>query len=225
MSKYAAVVVSAGIGQRMGADKTFIEIGGKPLIAWSVDTLQSCDMINEIVLVLHKTKIDRGRDLMRQRQWSKISGICEGGELRQDSVRNGLLSISRSDWVLVHDGARPFLTDKLIMDGIKAAEETGAAVCCTDVKDTIKQVDDNEIVTQPLARHRLRAVQTPQVFRLDLLKKAYELISSEVTDDSSIVEKAGYRVRLYPGDYENIKITTPDDMLLAEMIAARKEIK
>jgi 2-C-methyl-D-erythritol 4-phosphate cytidylyltransferase len=219
MSKFAAVVVSAGIGQRMGADKTFLDLGGKPLIAWPVDTLQACDSINEIVLVLHKNNLDAGRDLVRKRKWSKITGICAGGELRQDSVRNGIISIGRSDWVLVHDGARPFLTEKLINDGIKAAEETGAAVACTDVKDTIKLVDDNEIVTQTLNRNRLRAVQTPQVFRLDLLKKAYELISSEVTDDSSIVEKAGYRVKLYPGDYANIKVTTPEDMLLAEIIA------
>ena len=219
MPKYAAIVVGAGIGQRMGKDKAFLELAGKPLIAWPVDTLQNCSLINEIVLVLHKNKLDEGRDLMKSHHWSKISAICAGGELRQDSVRNGLLSISRSDWVIVHDGARPFLTEKLISDGIKAAEETGAAVCCTDVKDTIKLVDDNEIVTQTLNRNRLRAVQTPQVFRLDLLKKSYELISSEVTDDAGIVEKAGYRVKLYPGDYENIKVTTPDDLLLAEIIA------
>jgi 2-C-methyl-D-erythritol 4-phosphate cytidylyltransferase len=219
MPKFAAVVVSAGIGQRMGADKAFLELGGKPLIAWSVDILQASDSINEIVLVLHKNKLDAGRDLMKKHKWSKITGICAGGELRQDSVRNGILSIGKSDWVLVHDGARPFLTEKLIADGIKAAAETGAAVCCTDVKDTIKLVDDNEIVTQTLNRNRLRAVQTPQVFRLDLLKKAYELISSEVTDDAGIVEKAGYRVKLYAGDYENIKITTPEDLLLAEIIA------
>jgi 2-C-methyl-D-erythritol 4-phosphate cytidylyltransferase len=219
MPKFAAVVVSAGIGQRMGADKAFLDLGGKPLIAWSVDVLQQSDLINEIVLVLHKNKLDAGRELMKKHKWSKISGICAGGELRQDSVRNGILAINKSDWVLIHDGARPFLTERLISDGIKAAAETGAAVACTDVKDTIKLVDDNEIVTQTINRNRLRAVQTPQVFRLDLLKKAYELISSEVTDDSSIVEKAGYRVKLYPGDYENIKITTPDDMLLAELIA------
>jgi 2-C-methyl-D-erythritol 4-phosphate cytidylyltransferase len=219
MPKYAAVVVAAGIGQRMGADKAFMELCGKPLIAWPVDTFQACEAISEIVLVLHKNKLDAGRELMKKHKWSKISGICAGGELRQDSVRNGILSISKSDWVLVHDGARPFLTGKLIDDGIKAAEETGAAVCCTDVKDTIKLVDDNEIVTQTLNRNRLRAVQTPQVFRLDLLKKAYELISSEVTDDAGIVEKAGYRVKLYPGDYGNIKVTTPEDLLLAEIIA------
>ena len=219
MPKFAAVVVGAGIGQRMGKDKAFLELAGKPLIAWSVDMLQNCDLITEIVLVLHKNKMDEGRELMKKRRWSKISAICAGGELRQDSVRSGLLSISRSDWVIVHDGARPFLTNKLISDGIAAAAETGAAVACTDVKDTIKLVDDNEIVTQTLNRNRLRAVQTPQVFRLDLLKKSYELITSEVTDDAGIVEKAGYRVRLYPGDYGNIKVTTPDDLLLAEIIA------
>lgn len=219
MAKVAAVVVAAGIGHRMGADKTFIGLGDKPMVSWPIDVLQNSGLINEIVLVLHKDKVDVGRDLMKKNRWSKITAICAGGERRQDSVKNGLISISKSDWVLIHDGVRPFLTEKLVDDGIKAAEETGAAAACTDVKDTIKLVDDNEIVTQTLIRSRLRVVQTPQVFRLDILRKAYELIDSEVTDDASIVEKAGYRVKLYPGDYENIKVTTKDDLLLAEMIA------
>lgn len=219
MAKFAAVVVAAGNGQRMGVDKTFLELGGRPLIAWPLDILENNEMINEIILVLHKDRIDAGRDLMKKNRWHKITAICAGGNRRQDSVKNGLASISKSDWVLIHDGARPFLTERLINDGIKAAEETGAAVACTEVKDTIKLVDDSEAVLQTLNRNQLKAVQTPQIFRLDILTKAYDMINSEVTDDATIVEKAGYRVKLYPGDYENIKITTPDDLLLAEIIA------
>ena len=219
MTKFTAVVVAAGNGQRLGTDKTFLELVGKPLIAWPVDVLQNSEHINEIILVLHENKLDIGHNLTQKNRWSKVTAICAGGKRRQDSVRNGLFAINRSDWVLIHDGARPFLTEKLINDGIKAAAETGAAAACTPVKDTIKLVDDNEIVTQTLNRNYLRAVQTPQVFRLEILKKAYELVSSAVIDDASLVEEAGYRVKLYPGDYENIKITTPDDLLLAEVIA------
>ncbi len=219
MSDVAAIVVGAGIGQRMGIDKIFMDLMGKPLIAWSVDTLQNSMSIGEIVLVLHKTKLDEGRELIKSRKWSKVSGLCAGGERRQDSVLNGIISVSRSNWVLVHDAARPFITEELIRNGIAAAKLTGAAVACIDVRDTIKQVDDNEIVVQTLNRNRLRAVQTPQIFRLDLLKKSYELINADVTDDATIVERAGYRVKLYPGDHRNIKITTPDDLLLAQLIA------
>ena len=219
MSKVAAIVVGAGLGLRMGKDKTFLTLGGRPLISWSVDVLQKSQSINSIVLVLHKDTMDTGRKLVARSGWSKVNAICEGGELRQDSVRNGLNAINVSDWVLVHDGARPFLTGRLIEDGLQAAVETGAAAAAVEVKDTVKQVDDSGIVARTLQRNRLRAIQTPQVFRFDLLKKAYELISGEFTDDAGVVERAGYRVKLYPGEYGNIKITTPEDLMLAEIIA------
>jgi 2-C-methyl-D-erythritol 4-phosphate cytidylyltransferase len=219
MSKVAAIVVGAGLGLRMGQDKTFLTLGGRPLISWSVDILQKSQSINSIVLVLHKDTMDTGRKLVAWSGWSKVNAICEGGELRQDSVRNGLNAINVSDWVLVHDGARPFLTGRLIEDGLQAAVETGAAAAAVEVKDTVKQVDESGIVSRTLQRNRLRAIQTPQVFRFDLLKKAYELISGEFTDDAGVVERAGYRVKLYPGEYGNIKITTPEDMMLAEIIA------
>jgi len=134
-------------------------------------------------------------------------------------VRSGLEAVGAGEWVLIHDAARPFLTDRLIEEGLQAAAETGAASTAIEVKDTIKQVDESGIVVRTLQRSKLRATQTPQVFRADLLKKAYELSSGEFTDDAGVVERAGYRVKLYPGDYENIKITTPDDMVLAEIIA------
>jgi 2-C-methyl-D-erythritol 4-phosphate cytidylyltransferase len=219
MSKVVAILVGAGLGQRMGKDKTFMVLGGKPIISWSLDAMQESKFIDSIVLVLHKDAVEMGRKLVSRSGWPKVNAICEGGELRQDSVRSGLNAANVSEWVVVHDGARPFLTGKLIEDGVQAAAETGAASAAVEVKDTIKQVDDAGIVTRTLQRSKLRAIQTPQVFRFDLLKKAYELISGEFTDDAGIVERAGYRVKLYPGDYENVKITTPDDLLLAEIIA------
>jgi len=124
--------------------------------------------------------------------------------------------------VVIQDGARPFLTEKLIADGIEAAEPTGASAAAIEVKDTIKQVDGTGIVMQTLQRESLRAVQTPQVFRTAILKKAYDTFKSRVTDDAGIVELAGYKVKLYPGEYENIKVTTPEDLLLAEMIARKR---
>jgi 2-C-methyl-D-erythritol 4-phosphate cytidylyltransferase len=219
MSKIVAILVAAGVGQRMGKDKMFMDLGGKPIISWSLDALQQSKHIDSIVLVLHKDAIGTGRKLISGSRWSKVNSVCEGGDLRQDSVRNGLKAANVSEWVLVHDGARPFLTGKLIEDGVQAAVETGAASAAVEVKDTIKQVDDAGIVTRSLQRSKLRAIQTPQVFRFDVLKKAYELVSGEFTDDAGIVERAGYRVKLYDGDYENMKITTPDDLLLAEIIA------
>jgi 2-C-methyl-D-erythritol 4-phosphate cytidylyltransferase len=222
MPEVAAILVAAGLGQRMGQDKTFMDLGGKPIISWSLNALQESMCIDSIVLVLHKDVIDMGRKLVSRSGWSKVNAVCEGGERRQDSVRNGLNAANVSEWVVVHDGARPFLTCKLIEDGVRAAVETGAACAAVEVKDTIKQVDDNGIVIHTLQRSRLRAIQTPQVFRFDVLKKAYELIRGEFTDDAGIVERAGYRVKLYPGDYENMKITTPDDLVRAEIIARRR---
>lgn len=219
MTKVVAILVAAGLGQRMGKDKMFLPLAGKPVIAWSLDVLQNSQEVGSIVLVMHKDAVDMGRKLVSHNHWSKVNVICEGGERRQDSVRNGLGLIDNCDWVLIHDGARPFLTAKLIGDGLKAAVETGAAAAAVEVKDTIKQVDDAGIVRKTLKRNMLRIVQTPQVFRFDLLKKAYDMAGGEFTDDAGIVERAGYRVKLYHGEYENIKITTPEDMIMAEMIA------
>lgn len=220
MPDVAAIVVSAGLGQRMGKDKTFINLHGKAVISWSISALQGSEYIDRIILVLNRNSIDAGRRLVSQNAWSKVVAVCEGGDRRQDSVRSGLSAVSDCKWVLVHDGARPFLTEKLIEDGIQAAAQTGASAAAVEVNDTIKQVDDSGIVIQTLQRSRLRAVQTPQVFRFDLLNKAYELVSGEFTDDAAVVERAGYRVKLYPGDYSNIKITVLQDLALAEVLAA-----
>ncbi|MGA2158800.1 MAG: 2-C-methyl-D-erythritol 4-phosphate cytidylyltransferase [Dehalococcoidia bacterium] len=222
MPKVAAIVVSAGAGQRMGSDKTFLKLGDKPLVAWPVDVLQLSKSIDRIILVLQEARIDEGKNLAAGRKWSKVSAICAGGEFRQESVKNGLELVDDCNWVLVQDGARPFLTEKLIADGIEAAGTTGAAVAAVEVKDTIKEVDETGIVLQTLQRDSLRAVQTPQVFRTTILKKAYSIVQDRVTDDAGIVELAGYRVKLYPGEYENIKVTTPEDLLLAEIIAAKR---
>ena len=219
MERVAAIIVGAGSGKRMGSDKIFAALAGKPVIAWSLDVLQSCRAIDEIILVLHKDKIETGKKMVAERGLTRVTAVCEGGRLRQDSVKKGLEQVLGCQWVLVHDGARPFLTNKLIVDGIETVKQTGAAVAAVPVKDTVKEVDGEELVTRTLERGLLRVVQTPQVFGADILKEAYLAINGEFTDDAAVVERAGYRVKLYPGDYRNIKITTPQDLLLAEMTA------
>lgn len=219
MDRVAAIVVGAGSSERMGADKIFAGLAGKPVIAWPLDVLQGCPAISEIILVLHKDKIATGKKLVAERGLTGVSAVCEGGRLRQDSVKNGLEQVRGCGWVLVHDGARPFLTGKLISDGIEAARQTGAAVAAVHVKDTIKKVDAEGLVTETLERGLLMVVQTPQVFRFEILREAYLATEGEYTDDAAVVERAGYKVKLYPGDYRNIKITTPEDLLLAEMTA------
>jgi 2-C-methyl-D-erythritol 4-phosphate cytidylyltransferase len=137
-------------------------------------------------------------------------------------VKNGLKRLTDCNWVIIHDGARPFLTDNLIRDGLEAAQSTGAAVAALPVKDTVKMSDDTGIVRETLQRQQLWAVQTPQIFRFDIITYAYEKVKDEVTDDASLVEKSGYQVKLYMGSYSNIKVTTPEDLALAEVLAKDK---
>lgn len=218
VSQAGAVIVGAGSSQRLGADKVFLPLAGKPLLAWSVDVCQNCGLLSQIVIVLNESNLDSGRNLVAERGWSKVVGVCLGGERRQDSVRQGLKELKRCDWVVIHDGARPFLTLDLIRDGLEAARGTGAATAAVPVKDTIKLGDDNEMVRETLHRQRLWAVQTPQVFRFDIITRAHGQVTDEVTDDATLAERLGYEVKLYMGSYQNIKITTPDDLALAEIV-------
>lgn len=218
-SRLGAVIVAAGTSQRMvGINKLFASLRGKPVLAWSVDTCERCRMVRQIVLVLNSKDLARGQRLKKERGWSKVT-LCGGGARRQDSVREGLGQIENSDWVLIHDGARPFLTPDLIEDGLKTARDTGAAIAAVPVKNTIKLARGNNLVKETLKRDRLWAAQTPQIFSLDIITRAYEDLTTEVTDDSTAVERLGHVVRLYMGDYRNIKVTTREDLALARIIA------
>ena len=222
VSQAGAVIVGAGSSQRLGADKVFLPLAGKPLLAWSVDVCQNCELLSQIVIVLNESNLDSGRNLVAERGWSKVVGVCLGGERRQDSLRQGLKELKRCDWVVIHDGARPFLTLDLIRDGLEAARGTGATTAAVPVKDTIKVGDDNEMVRETLHRQRLWAVQTPQVFRFDIITRAHGQVTDEVTDDATLAERLGYEVKLYMGSYHNIKITTPDDLALAEIVVKER---
>lgn len=217
--RVAAVVVGAGSGQRMGGDKMFLTLAGRPLITWAVDALQSCPAVDDIIIVMQGGRLEDGEKMARERGWAGVRAICAGGRLRQDSVRNGLARVGACSLVLVQDGARPFLTHKLILDGIEEARRHGAAAAAVPVKDTVKEADPSGMVGRTLDRSLLRAVQTPQVFRKDILVEAYARVGGEFTDDAAVVEAAGFKVKLYPGDQSNIKVTTPQDLVLAELMA------
>jgi 2-C-methyl-D-erythritol 4-phosphate cytidylyltransferase len=219
--KLGVVIVAAGTSQRMaGINKLFAPLGGKPLLAWSVDTCQTYDLIQQIVLVLNHEDLVRGQKLKGERDWSKAA-LCPGGTRRQDSVKEGLKQIGECDFVMIHDGARPFLTPDLIEDGLNIVRETGAAIAAVPVKDTIKLAVDDGLIGETFQRDRLWAAQTPQIFSFNVITKAYENLVVEVTDDGTAVERLGYKVQLYMGDYENIKVTTTEDLELARIIAKK----
>ena len=218
-NKVAAIIVAAGDSQRMGdVDKMFAPLAGKPVLARVLDTFQECKKVDQIIVVMHSKNIEQCRRMVALEKWDKVTDICLGGKMRQDSVAEGLKRLRESNWVVIHDGARPLVTIDLIERGLEAAKETGAAVAAVPVTDTIKFVRDDEIVRQTLPRQNLRAVQTPQVFRYDVIKNTYKYTAGDVTDDATLVEKAGYKVKLYMGSYDNIKITTSQDLAVAEAL-------
>lgn len=222
--KTGAIIVAAGEGRRMGGvDKVFALLAGEPMLSRVINTFQECNLIDQIVIVLSQEKLAPGRELVAAHGWSKVTDVCAGGKRRQDSVLAGLGRLTHCQWVVIHDGVRPLVTADLIQRGLKAVVETGAAVAAMSVTDTIKVAGDDRIVRETPLRQNLWAVQTPQVFRPDMITEAYQRVNDDVTDDASLVEQLGYKVKLYPGSYDNIKITTPDDLTLAEILWRRRE--
>lgn len=219
-----AIIVAAGSGTRMGGiDKVFSPLCGVPVLARSAAPFQASDAIGRIVLVVAADRLDDGRALASQRGLTKVTAIVEGGPRRQDSVRLGLDALGACDYVLVHDGPRPFVTAELIERGLAAARETGAAVPAVPVTETVKEAGPEGLVVRTLDRGRLWAVQTPQVFRYDLLMRAHREITTDVTDDASMLEALGLPVQLYEGSRTNMKITTPEDLLLGGALLQMSE--
>ena len=205
-----------------GVDKPFAILGGRPIIAHSLDALHASDHVDSVVVVLSDANIDQGSRLVAEGRYPKVTSICLGGKRRQDSVRQGLERLPDAEWIVVHDGARPLLDAGLIERGLTEARLTGVAVAAVPVKDTIKAADADMVVTQTLGRDTLWIVQTPQVFRSDILSQAHEMVTDDVTDDASMVERVGGKVRLFMGSYENIKVTTPEDLSMAEALFTRR---
>jgi len=217
--KAGAIIVAAGESRRMGGeDKVFTLLGGKPILTRVVDVFEHCKSVNQIVIVVSKQTLERCRRLVAEEGWSKVTEVYPGGRRRQDSVAAGLSQLDNCDWAVIHDGARPLGTVDLIEQGLAEARETGAAVAAVPVTDTIKVAGDDRIDRQTPPRQNLWAVQTPQVFRIGIITEAYRQAKGEVTDDASLVEQLGYKVKLYMGAYDNIKVTTPDDLALAETL-------
>ena len=216
--RIGAVIAAAGQSRRMqGADKLFVTVAGKPLLAHCVEPFQRSPQVDRIALVLRPELLDEWRRRVRDLGWDKVTAVVAGGARRQDSVLAGLRGLGPCAWVLVHDGARPCVTEEIIQRGLEAARETGAAIAAVPATDTIKTVGPGDVVTETPPRDALWAVQTPQVFRYDVLEESFRGADLQVTDDSSLVEQAGYRVKVFMGAYTNIKVTTQEDIAVAEL--------
>ena len=219
-----AIIVAAGSGTRFGSPvpKQFLEIGGKPLLIHTLERFEFCPAVDEIVLVLSAAEIENFQSAIGKFNLKKISKIVSGGETRAASVLKGLNSIDgdKAKIVAVHDGARPLVTTAEITKTIKKARETGAACLVAAVTDTIKEVADEKIVGT-IDRTKLRRALTPQCFRYEILKRAFTAeneIGETVTDECFLVEKLGYKIAAVEGSAKNIKVTTPEDFVLAETL-------
>lgn len=218
-----AIILAGGKGKRMGSkiSKQYIELKEKPILYYTLTKFINCKEIDNIVLVLPKDEIDYCTKSILKKYSLKVDKIVEGGKERQDSVYNALKEIENSDIVLIHDGARPFVSDRIIEEGIKFAKLYGAAAPGVTPKDTIKIKDDFSFSKETPNRNTLVSIQTPQVFELDIIKECHKKVKNDkviVTDDTMVVEMYNNKVYLYEGDYTNIKVTTPEDLILAEKL-------
>ncbi len=215
----AAIIVAAGSGSRIGINKQFAPLLGIPILARSMLAFQQTKEIRDIIVVTREHEIADVQTLADTYQISKLTAIVAGGSERQTSVENGLAALCEDIlYVAIHDGARPLVTPVMIEHVLQDAKNNGAATLAVPVKNTIKQVENGRIIHTP-KRETLWAVQTPQVFDVAIYQKALDLAKQDklmVTDDCSICEHAGYPVTITPGDYCNLKITTPEDLWVAE---------
>lgn len=226
MKEIIAIVPAAGAGKRLGLgiNKAFAMLQGAPLIVHCLKMLQETELVKRAIVVLASAEVEEGQALLQSYQDKYFAElpfvVVAGGKERQDSVANGLAAVTEIDcYVAVHDGARPFAGKAVFERTLAAAKEQGAAIAAVPVKDTIKVVDADGVVTATPARSSLVAVQTPQIFEVGLLKQAYAYLAENptaVTDDASVVELLGHKVVVAMGRYENIKITTPEDLVFAE---------
>ncbi len=219
----SAVIVAAGSASRMkGVDKIMAEIGGMPVIARTLSVFQNCDRIGEIVVVTREDLLVPVGEVCRQYSFDKVTRVVVGGADRSRSVQNGLNELGETDYVAIHDGARPFVSAEVLEETIRAAERSGAAAPAIPVTDTIKTAQDSLVPGTP-DRSTLFAVQTPQIFDMDLICGAlYHCIEKKIplTDDCSAVEQIGKVVTLTVGERTNIKITTQFDLLIGEAIVS-----
>lgn len=218
------IVVAAGKSERMGADvdKAFLSLGTRPVLMYSLQAFEQCPLIDGVILVVRKDRMDAARGMIQMFGFSKVRKVVAGGASRQLSVMAGLAELKDDvKIVTVHDGARPCVSPSLIEETILSAKRQGTGVAAVKVTDTIKEVDRGMVVSRTVDRSKLWSVQTPQTFRVDLLNAAYAHAKKKkltVTDEASALEALGEPVHLIPAPATNIKITTPADLALAAMI-------
>ena len=225
LKRCGAVIVAAGTASRMGGiDKVMAPLQGEPMIVRTVRQFQNCDAVSEIVIVTHEDLIQPITNLCKD--MDKVMAVVVGGKSRQESVNLGLNSLSgKVKLAAVHDGARPLITWQVIDRTVRAANTYGAAAPAIPVKDTIKVVEGYVVKNTP-DRDTLRAIQTPQVFDFDILRGALKKAAEDgasVTDDCSAVERLGLTVKIVEGDERNMKVTTPMDLKIAEMLLEEME--
>ncbi|MFN8521784.1 MAG: 2-C-methyl-D-erythritol 4-phosphate cytidylyltransferase [Chloroflexota bacterium] len=212
-----AILVAAGRSERMGFDKIWTELGGRPLLAWSLGTLTAIALLRRIAVVVSPERVSEARDLVPASR-GRIA-VVAGGSRRRDSVRHGLETLADVTWVVVHDAARPFVQASVLAEGVAAAARTGAAVAALPCTDTVKRARDGNVV-ETLDRSELWMVQTPQVFRRDLLIDALDSTDEDVTDEAALLERMGVTVRVFPGDPRAFKVTSPADLDRARSMLA-----
>ena len=222
--KADAVIVSAGKGHRFmeGKKKQFHFLEGKPILAHTLDKFETCPLIRSILLVVGQEDMDYClKEVVEKFEFKKVSRIVPGGKRRQESVKNGIDALPKNvEVVAIHDGVRPFVTKTMIEDSIQSAVKYGAVVLAMPVKETIKMSNPDGTVLKTLDRESLWQIQTPQTFQVNIIKEAYYRAAKDGfvgTDDASLVERLGVTVHILPGSYTNIKITTPEDLLLANL--------
>ncbi len=229
--KADTVIVSAGKGHRFMEGKSirpdhgkkqFHFMEGKPILAHTLDKFETCPLIRSILLVVGREDMDYClKEVVEKYEFKKVSQIVPGGKRRQESVKNGIDALPKDvEVVAIHDGVRPFVTKAMIEDSIHSAVRYGAVVLAMPVKETIKMSNPDGTVLKTLDRESLWQIQTPQTFQVNIIKEAYYRATKDGfvgTDDASLVERLGVTVHILPGSYTNIKITTPEDLLLANL--------
>ena len=218
-----AIVVAAGRSLRMGGlDKIMAPLLGKPLVLYSLEAFNASPAVSVIVLVVAEHNLEACRRIVDENGLDKVIDVRVGAGRRQDSVRIGLDGMPDPGSTIVHDGARPCVDAATIARGVAAVHRHGAAIAAVPVKDTIKLAARDRRVLKTIDRDGLWAAQTPQVFRTAVLRDAHDIFDGDFTDDAAMVEARGGTVTLFMGSYDNLKVTTPEDMAVAEIVLARR---
>jgi len=224
----SVIITAAGNSSRMGNnDKLLLKIQNKTILEYTIESFEKAKSVDEIIIVTREDLIPEIEYIIKKNNYKRIKNIVVGGNCRQQSVYNGFLAINKkADFVSVHDGARPFITAEEIDEIHKNGYEFKAVCCGTSIKDTVKKFDENGFIVETLDRNSLISVATPQIFDVKLYKQAVEKINFQFqnfTDDAGIVEQLGYKIKIVKCSYENIKITTKEDLSLAKIIIERRQ--